>query len=177
MSPEESFYALAVAVTAFVTLVRSVWPPRFGIGNATALAMVAMWLAGRALYLLTGLGTPLGAMLLQDMVVIAAIYVKPDWQDCFPYRTFSQQLRAAWLERSPWDRAILALFPLAWLFYLPVAAPRTTYWTLYGIGLAQLALAGWEALHLSRGRMANKSRADDAGPPGLTFAAWGTEHG
>lgn len=147
------------------------------IRNATALAMVAMWLVGQAIYLATGETMPLGAMFLQDMVVIMAIYAKPDWQDCFPYRTFRQQIRAAWLERSPWDRGILALFPLAWLFYAPIVGAQLQYWTLYGIGLAQLMLAGQEAFPLLRGRMAKKSRAEDAGPPGLTFAAWERGYG
>lgn len=142
------------------------------VRNATALAIMAMWFVGQAIYASSGECMPLAAMLLQDMVVIVAIFTKPDWRDCSPYRTFRQQLRGAWLERSPWDRAIIALFPLAWLFYAPVVDAWLQYWTLYGIGLAQLMLAGWEALTPLLRTIGQSPRADDERPPGLRFAAW-----
>lgn len=135
------------------------------VRNATALAIVATWLFGQLIYALTGEWLPLQAMVLQDMVVVATMFAKQDWQDCSPYPTLRRQIVCFWLERSPWDRAILALFAPAWLLYAPILDPLTQFWTLWSIGLAQLMLAGAEAFHLWQKTKANSSRADAQGPP------------
>ncbi len=147
------------------------------IRNATAFAMVAMWLFGRVVYWLTGEWMPLQAMVLQDMVVIAAMFVKEDWRDCSPYTNLRYQFCALWNERSPWDRAILALFPVAWIFYFPVVDGQKQFWTLWGLGLLQLIAAGLEALTLWQAkRGANPFRADSPDHSRSDFtSAWASE--
>lgn len=142
------------------------------VRNATAFALIAMWLFGRAVWWLTGEWLPLQAMIVQDLVVIATIYARHDWQDCSPYRDMRCQFAALWLERSPWDRAILALYAPTWLLYAPVAAPIVQFWALWGIGLAQLALAGHEALFIWLRDNGQTTRADAPGtpPPRSLFA-------
>jgi hypothetical protein len=143
---------------------------RVRVRNSTAFAMVAMWLFGQFIWWLTGEWLPVQAMILQDAAVIAAMFVKDDWCTC-PYRNGWHQLACLWIERTPWDKAILVLFPSAWLFYFPVTTPTNQFWTLWGIGLAQLALAGLEALHEGRGTVGQPSRADAPGKfPGILFA-------
>lgn len=137
--------------------------------------MVAMWLFGRLVWELTGEWLPVKAMVVQDMFVIAAMFLKDDWRTC-PYRNMPHQLACLWLERTPWDKRILALFPLAWLFYAPVVEPQLQFWVLWGIGLAQLALAGHEALHLWQRANGHELRAHNESPHGLEFAVAGRWH-
>ena len=69
------------------------------------------------------------------------------------------------------DKAILVLFPVAWLFYTPILSPFYQYWTLWGISLTQLALAGSEAIHNWQRAKAKSLHADAPGiPPGTFFA-------
>lgn len=145
---------------------------RIHVRNPTALAMVGSWVACRMIYEATGETMPMQALVLSDIAVIATIYCKRVWQDC-SYATLRLQLAAIWWERSPWDRAILAIFPFVWLFYAPVLDPRSQYLALWSLSLAQLMLAGAEALHLHRGQMAIKSRADapERPPPRHDFYA------
>lgn len=157
MSPEETIYFAAILFVGIPASFR-IWPIR--VRNTTALAMVVMWFLGRAIYTLTGEGMPVNAMLIQDSAVMACMFAKEDWQDCRPYGSLRRQLACLWHERTPWDKAILILFPNAWLFYFPVTTPANQFWTLWGIGLAQLALAGLEAVHEGRQAKANSSQAD-----------------
>lgn len=155
------------------------------VRNATAFALVAMWLFSRLVWALTGEYLPLEAMFIQDMVVIGAMFVKTEWVAC-PYRSRWHQFACIWIERSPWDKAILAIFPVAWLLYAsaPVAfiAPsvrllfpaatdgQIQFWILWSLSLGQLILAGLEGFHLAGN--GQTLRAADERPPGLGFTAW-----
>lgn len=141
------------------------------IRNPVALAMVASWLAGQAIYYATGITMPTKAMILFDSIVVSTMFVKEEWVAC-DYRDWRHQLACLWHERTPWDKAILALFPLAWLFYTPLVGGEIQYWTLWGIGLAQLMLAGHEALHMWQRAKGHSSRADAPrdDPPRSFFA-------
>ena len=165
MSPEEIFYFTTIILVGVSQLFRP-------LRNATAVAMVATWFVCRLLYSMTQ-PTPdeqLVMAVLSDCVVIAAMFVKEDWVTC-PYQTRWHQLACLWLERTPWDKTILALFPVAWLFYFPILSPQSQYWTLYGIGLTQLALASREAYRQWQVTKANSSRADaPEEPPRSLFA-------
>lgn len=177
MSAEELIYFAAilfVAATAalrFTAIARFPWR-RPQAGNPTALAMVITWAICRLLYWWSGEAMPLQASVLSDVAVVAAIYCKREWRRC-SYETIRLQMAALWRERSPWDRAILTLFPLVWLFYAPVVDPQTQYWTLWSLSMAQLALAWLEPLYDRRGLSANMPRADAAErpPPRLDFRA------
>lgn len=149
------------------------------VRNPVALTMVATWLAGQAVYFATGESMPIKAMVLFDSAVISAMFVKDDWISC-PYDNWRHQLACLWHERTPWDKGILALFPLAWLFYTPLVGGDFQYWTLWGIGLVQLALAGQEALHHWQRARGHAPRVDARGddPPRSLFApALGEAHG
>lgn len=150
-------------------------PLRIAVRNPTALAMVVGWVFGWSIYQATGIGMPIQTMVLCDWAVITVIYSKSDWSDCAPYSGWRHQLCAVWLERSPWDRAIIALFPFVWFFYTPIVDIYYRYWALYGLGLAQLMLAGREALNPWLERMAITLPAATPGhdPPGMELdAAW-----
>lgn len=168
MSPEELIYFAAIMLIGVPAAFRL-----DGIRNPTALAMVATWFVGRAVYVLSGDGMPIKAMVLFDWAVIVTIFAKKDWRICAPHSGLEYLACFVWHERSPCDRAIIAMFPVVWLFYAPVAGPITQFWVLYLLGLAQLMLAGFEALQHWLGAMAKQSRADAKGrsPPGLNFHA------
>lgn len=144
------------------------------VRNLTALALSASWVASEAVYYITGDGMALRTMFLSDVAVIAAIYCKPEWRQWHPYRSLADQFAALWYERSPWDRAVLAVFPAAWLFYVLPMADFTRYWTLYGLALAQLLLAGWEAFNPRLARLtANNLHSEPPGIPPGTARVWG----
>jgi hypothetical protein len=113
-------------------------------------------------------------MVLADFAVLTVIYSKDDWRDCSPYSGLRHQLCALWLERSPWDRAIIALFPVVWLLYFPIVNPFTQYWMLWSLGLIQLMLAGREALDPWLERRKRRAVSVEPPPPNSEFhAAWG----
>lgn len=183
MSPEEAFYFAAIVLVGLPAAFRLsfVWDSRgllvtvlrlagsIRVRNPVALAMVATWFACRLLWSITG-ECPPQALVISDMVVIASTFVKDDWAES-AYRGKRHMIACLlWFERTPWDRVILALFPVAWLLYGPVLT-RFEYWTLYGIGLAQLAIAGWEGVHNWQRTKANSSHADAPGDfSGMMFA-------
>lgn len=169
MSTPSFIYFLAILFVGATCTLR-VTGRKVSVRNATALAMVATWFACRLIYEATGEGMPLQGMVLSDCVVIAAMFCKDDLRYT-AYETVQKQLAAMWHERTPWDKAILALFPAVWIFYAPVTDGRSQYWTLYGIGLVQLALAGWEAFYLRLQGNGQTPRADAPDiPPGSLFA-------
>lgn len=143
MSLEAAFFlgvVLCVGLPAGITLGGR-------LRNLTALALSLSWFAGYGFYLATGEGMSGTFLWLVDVTVIAAIFAKDEWAICAPYAGLRHQLRATWWERSPWDRAVLAIFPVAWIFYVLPISPFAEYWALYYLALAQFALAGWESLH------------------------------
>ncbi len=160
MSPEEAIYFAAVIAVGMTQALRR---------NATAIALVATWLVCRVIYEKAG-HCPLQAQIISDMIVIAAMFVKEDWVN-YAYRNGWHQLACMWTERTPWDRVILALFPVMWLNYFPILSTTPQCWTLWGIGLIQLGLAGHEAFHQWRKTRANSSLADaPEHPSGTLFA-------
>lgn len=166
MSPLEAIYFAAILLIGVPAAFRLSGRVR----NPVAFVMVASWVFCRILYAITGEGMPIQAMVLSDCAVIAAMFVKEDWQPC-GYETLGRQFCAIWWERTPWDRAILCLFPVVWLFYAPIVGAQLQYWVLWSISLAQLMLAGLESLTLAQGLSANKSRADaPERPPPRLFA-------
>lgn len=143
MSRSELLYWLAVLCvglpSAFTLIGR--------LRNVTALALSASWIASEAVYYLTGEGMAFRTMFIADLTVIAVIYCKAEWREWQPYRSLRDQFAALWYERSPWDRTVIAIFPVAWIFYLRPLDPFYEYWTLWSLALTQLLLAGWEALN------------------------------
>lgn len=141
--------------------------------------MVVMWFAGQAMCAAAG-GNPslqdmIKVMTFSDAAVIASMFFKEDWATC-PYTDWWRQFTCLWYERTPWDKVILVLFPVAWLFYTPLVGGDFQYWTLWGIGLLQLALAGHEAFYSTLRAVGQKLRANDERPTGLEFAAWSGKH-
>ncbi len=174
MSLAELIYIAAIVLiggpASFRVAGWSGFVPALRVRNPVAFAMVATWFACRLLYWGTGQGMVPEVMAVSDMFVIAAMFVKDDWR-CCPYRNRWHQIACLWLERTPWDRGILALFPVAWWLYTPVLPPLVQYWVLWGIGLAQLALAGLEGLHSWQRSNGQTPRAAAPGePPGFRFA-------
>lgn len=147
MSLEE---ALFLAIVLLVGLPAGITVQPLRTRNGTALALTGAWFFGWAIYIVCGIGMPVQAMLIADFAVITVIYCKDDWRDCSPYRGWAHVLCSVWLERSPWDRAILAMFPLAWVFYAGLFSDHLRYWALWLIAAAQFLLAGWEALSNTR---------------------------
>lgn len=133
MTTPEFVFALAVLCVGL--------PSAFTLGgrlrNLTALALSLSWGASEAAYYLTGEGMSPFFMWIIDVTVIAAILAKNEYTDLPGWRN----------QISPWDRAVLAIFPVAWLFYVVPIDPYGRYWALYILALAQFALASWEVLH------------------------------
>lgn len=114
--------------------------------NATAVGLVASYFAAQGLWYFTGLVFSPKLSLLIDLSVIAVIYCKRPAYDCWPYRDWRLQLCAIWLERSYWDRIVLAAFPPMWaVYFLPLSA-STAFWSLYWLAIAQFIAAGGEVV-------------------------------
>lgn len=119
--------------------------------NFTALALALSWLFAWVVWQLAHVGIAIQVLLIGNLAVIAAIYCKPDWQ---PSSSF-------WLERSPWDRAILASYPVVWFLYLGLLTPQLQYWGLWLLFAAQVLLAGGETLTL---QLAKRKANEPSGP-------------
>lgn len=177
MSPLEAIYVVAIFFVGVPSAMRlrGIIPH---VRNPVAFAMVATWIACRLLYSFAHPSRDelLAATILSDCMVIAAMFVKEDWITC-GYKNRWHQLACMWHERTPWDRAILAIFPVAWVFYAPILNDYYQYRVLWGLSMAQLALAGWESLHLMFAGNGQTPRAADERPPGLRFTAWERSYG
>jgi hypothetical protein len=117
--------------------------------TAPALSVAALaisWCVQEAFWLVSGecIGT-LGGLAL-DYGAILVIVAKPEIRDCSPYPTLWHQILSFWCERSIWDAAILAIFPLMWLVHASRLDPYHQYWSLWWLALVQFLLAGAEAL-------------------------------
>lgn len=191
MSAPTLIYFIAI-IAVLPAAIRVTGRPSIHVRNPVALAMIVMWLFSRFIWWKTGQWLPIQAMLIQDMAVIGAMFVKDDWITC-PYRNSWHQIRCLWHERTPWDKGILAIFPVAWLFYISASAafigpavrlliPAATdgviqFWVLWSLSLAQLTLAGLEGFHPFAAGNGQTLRADDERPPGLGFTAWERSYG
>lgn len=157
MSNAELIYAAAVVLIGLPAALR----------NWTAAALVLAYVFMQGSYYGLGLVYPPIVSFLTDLTVIAMIYVKPPARDLWPYENRRQQLAALWLERSFWDRLIITLFPVGWIFYAFATAP---WWALYWISLAQLIPAGMEAFETHSTRTAKRASAPDPPSSGFLFA-------
>lgn len=156
MSNAELVYAAVVLFIGVPAMLR----------NWTAAALVLCYCFMQGSYYGLGIVYPANVSFLADCTVIAMIYAKPPACDFYPYESWRHQIVACWLERSFWDRVIISLFPVGWIFYALAAAP---WWPLYWISLAQLLAAASEAFETYRTtRTAKRVSAPD--PPGFFFA-------
>lgn len=156
MSNAELVYG---AVVLFVGVPAARW-------NFTAAALVLVYAFMTISYYAFHAVYSTGFCVLADITVMAVIYAKQPARDLFPYEGWRDQLAALWLEKSFWDRIVLALFPVGWIFYAFAASP---WWPLYWISLAQLLAAGLESLETYRNtRTAKRASAPD--PPGFLFS-------
>lgn len=157
MSPEELVFMIAVGMVGIPTVLCAIiWRKRC---NWTALALVLTWVAARWIYEHTHKDITTELKVMMDFFVIAAMFIKDDLVSC-AYRNRWHQFACMWHERTPWDKGVLVLYPPTWLLYSPLIGGQPQYWTLWGIGLLQLALAGHEALHLWQRARGHAPRAD-----------------
>jgi len=148
--------------------------------NLTAAALVLAYFVVETLYRIGGRVLEPHELACIDLAVMALIYCKTDipHRRCRDaagrYRDSWGQLCAFWFERSAWDRAVLALFPVAWAFY--AADPWTQWWGMYFVALAQILAAGAETFENMRAeRAANALGRQAPDPPssGVEFALSG----
>ncbi len=128
--------------------------------NPTAVALAVSYFFLQAAWLLAGT-TPRLSFLV-DLSVIALIIGKPPARDCYPYKSWLDQLFTFWCEKSLWDRLVLAIFPLMWCAYL--LPPYYAWFALYWLFMAQLFAAGGEVLqHRLHARAAKAGSTPDLG--------------
>lgn len=144
------------------------WAVVAGIGfpaalrNRTALALCVSWLFATFAWRMTGENLPILLYFILDYLVLLVIFTKPETRDLSPYRTFGDQLRALWLERSRSDGVIAGIFPLMWIFYVVDIGDFYRWWVLWGLVQLQFFAAGWEAFVLWSARW----KVHDVKPPG-----------
>lgn len=132
------------------------WAVVVGIGmpasifNRTALALTLSWAVSQAAWLLTDDSLPIKLYILCDYSVILVIFSKDDAADCFPYRSFREQILAAWKERWPADRLVMTVFLMMWLVYVLPMGDAQRWRLLWGLAIAQFVVAGWEAFSFWR---------------------------
>ena len=114
--------------------------------NPTAAALVLAWIAVKMLYLVTGDGLAVEWYMYPDVAVLAVIYCKPAWQPCDYYRSLWHQFACAVLERSPSDRAVMAIFPLMWVAYFVPIDPFVQWHLLWAGAILQFLFASAEPL-------------------------------
>jgi hypothetical protein len=114
--------------------------------NRTALSLVVSWSIQEAVCLVTGQGSGTMLGLVLDYGVILFVLSKPEVRDCSPYPTMWHQILSFWCERSFWDGAVLTIFPLMWLIHASKFDVYYQWWALWWLALAQIVLAGVEAL-------------------------------
>lgn len=157
MTPLEALL-LAVAVMTIPAATR----------NFTALALVVWYAVYEIGWQLTHREFHPFLCVIIDATVIAAIYCKEPAHECWPYHDRWHQFRALWLERSLWDRIVIAVFPLMWLCYaLRPSMSEGLYWhSLYWLTMAQFVAANCEALHFylrDRSAKSGETRPDLTG--------------
>lgn len=172
MSQSELIFLAVVVVVALA----SAWR------NLTAAAMVAVYAGVQGSYYATGETLAVRELLGLDMAVIAAIYCKPErpdpWcrePDLVRFRSTWRHVAAFWLEKSVWDRIVLAIFPAVWTVYVTAPTDRFQWWMLYFLSLAQLIAAGIEPFaHNLSPREAKRGHPETPDlPPGAEYAIAG----
>jgi hypothetical protein len=147
-----------------------------GWRNVTAGALVASYLAVMVPYWGWGISFPTPVGVLFDATVIMAMFCKAPAFHCLPYGTLGAQFCWLWLERSYWDRFVIALFGASWLVYLAPVSAADRWWPLWTIALAQYLAAGGEALQASlsaRSAKAGTEELERAKPSSMEFAGVG----
>ncbi len=153
---------LAVAVLSIPAALR----------NFTALALIVSYTVYQGGWLLTHSAFDPLLCIVIDATVIGAMLCKDPAHDCLPYRDWRHQFRSVWLERSFWDRIVIAAFPLMWLSYF--ALPGYLQWhSLYWLTMAQFVAANGEALHFYLRNRSAKSGETRPDFTGMRFIALG----
>ncbi len=155
MSNAELIYA---AVVLFAGIPAARW-------NWTAAALVTSYTFMQGSYYGLGATYPVVVSVLADLTVIAAIYCKRPAVDLFPYPDWKAQAAALWLELSYWDRLVIGLFPVGWVFYIVASNP---WWPLFWVSIAQLLAASYEGLEAFHSTRTAK-RAIAPEPPSSGF--------
>lgn len=152
-------------------VVASLWLGRW---NGTCWALALAYFAVQAWWLIAGTLQP-GDLFMVDLVTVLLIYCKAIARDteCIEYRSGWHQLQCFMLAPTAWDRIILASFAaLVWPLYVLNLDDFARWYALWGVSMAQLAVAGGEALI---DRRKAKAPASIPGNPssGLQFASMG----
>ncbi len=158
MSNAELIYAAVIVLVGLPAALK----------NWTAAALVLSYAFMQGSFYGLGIVYPVSVSVLADMTVIALILCKAPVRDLWPFSGWKAWAAAFfWLERSFWDRIVLALFPVGWCFYAFAAQP---WWPLYWCSLAQLLAASYEALETFHStRTAKRAPAPDNRPTGFEF--------
>lgn len=130
------------------------WLVVFAIGvpsawrNPTAAALVIAWLAGQAVFYITGDNLPVQFYAFPDVFVLAMIMAKQEYCNRRPYRSVLHQLSCVLLERSPADRAVMLVFPAVWLIYVAPMHDYHRWWLLWSLTILQFLFASAESLEI-----------------------------
>ena len=140
MTPQELVLLAVVAVVG----IPSAWR------NPTAAALVLAWIVSKIIYLTTGNGLAVEYYLIPDIAVIATIFCKQEHCNLAPYGGDWHQLKCIFLERSPQDRVVLAIFPAMWVLYVAPLHPFYVWHGLWLGAIVQFLAAGAESVSLYR---------------------------
>lgn len=143
--------------------------------NLTAAALVASWLVGEGVWMITGNNLPLSTYFMADVTVIAVIFAKMIRRvGAKSYPTLWLQFKCMILDLTVYDRWIAGFFLLgAWPLYVLAIDPYYKWWLLYLIVILQFLLAGAEAIQSLRSEV-TKAASD---PPGNGLALAGAYRG
>lgn len=141
--------------------------------NFTALALVCSYAVYQGGWLLTHQAFHPLLCVIIDLTVIGAMLCKEPAHDCWPYRDWRHQFCSIWLERSTWDRIVIAAFPLMWICYLAPLPPYLEWHSLYWLTMAQFVAANGEALHFYLRNRSAKSGETRPDFTGMRFIAVG----
>ena len=114
--------------------------------NPTAAALCLSFIFAKILYLATGDGLAVQYYLLPDIFVLGVIFCKPDYHNYELCGGDLHQLKCMWLERSPSDRCVMAIFPLVWLSYAAPVSPYLQWHSLWALAILQFLFASAEPL-------------------------------
>lgn len=143
--------------------------------NPTAGALVAAWALGEATWLLTGNSLPLNVYFMADIAVLAVMCVKAIMKEgSRTYPTMKAQLAAFWRALTLWDKLIAGGYIFAaWPVYVIAMHDYYRWWALYWIVVAQILLAGCEAIQSWLGVRKGRVMSKPPGGSGLAYARGG----
>lgn len=138
--------------------------------NSSALALLLSWLMGETAWLMTGDSLPLSVYFMADVAVIAIIYAKAiRHAGVKTYYDTRRQLAGLVSDLTVFDRWIVAIFLLgAWPLYLLDLDPRSKWFLLWGLTIAQFLLACAEAIQMLR--LESRAQPEPCSGDGLAFA-------